>query len=168
MTSSASKTQILMTRAALGLMAAFVVLGVVMYGLSTDVFGRIWHNTLDRAGGPMTFRFILQPIMASIAALYDGMADARNGRSHYLWTVLTDPAKRLGRLREGARATSRILLLGLTMDTIYQYIVFDTFHPAEAVIITLLLAFAPYVLLRGPVARLVACSRGGAAADGDQ
>ena len=168
MTSPASKTQILMTRTALGPMAAFVVLGVAMYGLSTEVFGRIWHNTLDRAGGPMTFRFILQPIMASIAAVYDGMADARNGRSHYLWTVLMDPAKRLGRLREGARATSRILLLGLTMDAIYQYIVFDTFHPAEAVIITLLLAFAPYVLLRGPVARLVTRLRGGAAAGTDR
>lgn len=165
MTPPASKTQIVMARTALGLMVAFVVLGIEMYGLSTDVFGRIWQNTLDRAGGPMTFRFILQPIMASIAALYDGMADARTGRSHYLWTVLTDPAKRLGRLREGAWATSRILLLGLTMDAIYQYIVFDTFHPAEAVIITLLLAFAPYVLLRGPVSRLVSWWRGTAAAD---
>lgn len=165
MTPPASKTQIVMTRTALGVMATFVVLGIAMYGLSTEVFGRIWQNTVDRAGGPMTFRFILQPVMASIAALYDGIADARTGRSHYLWTVLTDPAKRLGRLREGARATSRILLLGLTMDTIYQYIVFDTFHPAEAVIITLLLAFAPYVLLRGPVSRLVSWRRGTAAAD---
>ena len=165
MTQPASKTQIVMARTALGLMAVFVVLGVAMYGLSTDVFGRIWNNTVDRVGGPMTFRFILQPIMASIAALYDGFADARNGRSHYLWTLLTDPAKRVGRLREGVIATSRILLLGLTMDTIYQYMVFDTFHPAEAVIITLLLAFAPYVLLRGPVSRLVSWWRGSVTAD---
>ncbi|MCW5734209.1 MAG: hypothetical protein KIS73_08790 [Enhydrobacter sp.] len=165
MTAPASKTQIVMARTALGLMVVFVVLGVTMYGLSTEVFSRIWQNTVDRAGGPMTFRFILQPIMASIAALYDGFADARSGRSHYLWTVMTNPAKRLARLREGVIATSRILLLGLTMDTIYQYIVFDTFHPAEAVIITLLLAFAPYVLLRGPVSRVVSWWRGGAPAD---
>ena len=161
-----SKTQIVMARTALGLMAVFVVLGVAMYGLSTEVFGRIWQNTVDRAGGPMTFRFILQPVMASIAALYDGIADAREGRSHYLWTLLTDSSERVGRLREGVIATSRILLLGLTMDTIYQYIEFDTFHPAEAVIVTLLLAFAPYILLRGPVSRLVAWWRGAAAADG--
>lgn len=165
MTQLASKTQMVMARTALGLMVVFVVLGVAMYGLSTEVFGRIWQNTIDRAGGPMTFRFILQPIMATIAALYDGLADARSGRSHYLWTLLTDPAKRLARLREGVIATSRILLLGLTMDTIYQYIEFDTFHPAEAVIITLLLAFAPYVLLRGPVSRLVSWWRGAAPAD---
>jgi hypothetical protein len=45
------------------------------------------------------------------------------------------------------------MLLGLVMDGIYQYIEFDTFHPAEAVIITLLLAFLPYVLMRGAIAR---------------
>jgi hypothetical protein len=159
-----STTQIVMARAALGLMAVFVVVGVAMYGLSTEVFARIWHNTVDRAGGPMTFRFILQPVMATIAASYDAIADARGGRSRYLWTVLTDPSQRMDRLREGVIATSRILLLGLTMDAIYQYVVFDTFHPAEAVIITILLAFMPYFLLRGPLSRLASWWLGGAAA----
>jgi hypothetical protein len=50
--------------------------------------------------------------------------------------------------------TSRIMLLGLVMDAIYQYIEFDTFHPAEAVAITLVLAFLPYVVMRGLVARV--------------
>ena len=45
------------------------------------------------------------------------------------------------------------LLLGLAMDGIYQAIEFKTFHPAEAVIIALLLAFVPYLLLRGLFAR---------------
>ncbi len=40
------------------------------------------------------------------------------------------------------------------MDGIYQFIVFDTFHPAEAVIIALLLAFLPYMVLRGLFARV--------------
>jgi hypothetical protein len=51
--------------------------------------------------GPMTFRFILQPTMATIAALYDGVKDARTGRSPYLWTILSNPEKRGDRLREG-------------------------------------------------------------------
>ena len=40
------------------------------------------------------------------------------------------------------------------MDVIYQYIVFDTFHPAESVIIAVLLAFVPYLVLRGLVTRV--------------
>jgi len=153
-TAPASKTQILLARLAVLLIVFFVVLGVALHGLSTEVFGRIWQNMLDRPAGPMTFRFVLQPIMAAIAALYDGIKDARGGRSHYLWTVLTDPSKRIGRLGEGVISTARVILLGLCMDTIYQYIVFDAFHPAEAVITALLLAFVPYVLLRGLVSRL--------------
>ena len=102
----------------------------------------------------MTFRFILQPIIATIAALYDGIKDARTGRAPYLWTILTNPGKRGGRLHEGLVSTARIILLGLCMDLIYQFIEFDTFHPAEAVIIALLLAYVPYLLIRGPAARL--------------
>ena len=39
----------------------------------------------------MAFRFILQPVMAAIFAIRDGMKDARAGRSPYFWTVLHDP-----------------------------------------------------------------------------
>ncbi len=68
--------------------------------------------------------------------------------------MLTQPAKVQGRLNEGLIATARIILLGLAMDLVYQKIVFDTFHPVEAVLIAILLAFVPYLLLRGPVTRV--------------
>jgi len=92
----------------------------------------------------------------SIAAWRDGVKDARTGRSPYLWTMLTNRAAVGGSLQEGLIATARILLLGLVMDVIYQAIVFDTFHPGEAAIISILLAFVPYLLLRGPISRVVA------------
>jgi hypothetical protein len=161
MTETATKTQILLAQLVVALMIAFVVLGAAWYGFSAEVRERFWQNLLDRPGGPMTFRFILQPIMATIAALYDGLKDARTGRSPYLLTILTNPAKRGGRLREGLISTARIILLGLCMDAIYQFIEFKTFHPAEAVVIALLLAFVPYLLLRGPCARFARWWRGG-------
>jgi tryptophan-rich sensory protein len=156
MTQTPTKTQILLARLAVGLIVVFAVLGVAMYGFSADVRQRIWRNLIERPSGPMTFRFFLQPIMASIAAWRDGVKDAREGRSPYLWTIATDPAKARGRLDEGVIATARILLLGLVMDVIYQAIVFGTFHPGEAAIISILLAFVPYLLLRGPISRVVA------------
>ena len=135
-------------------MVVFVVLGLAWYGFSAEVRARIWQNLLDRPGGPMVFRFILQPIMATIAALRDGVKDARTGRAPVSPDDSHDPAKRAGRLDEALVATARIILLGLVMDRIYQFIEFDTFHPAEAVIIALLLAFVPYLLLRGLFARV--------------
>jgi len=154
MTQTPSRTQVVLARLVVALSVAFVVVGLVSYGVSGEVLSRIWHNMLDRPGGPFVFRFVLQPIMATFAALRDGISDARAGRAPFLWTVLTDPAQRRGRLDEALIATSRIVLLGLAIDTAYQVIEFKTFHPAEAVIIALLLAFVPYLVLRGLVTRI--------------
>ncbi len=154
MTERVSKVKIRLARLVLLLMVAFIILGVAMHGLSVSVLERIWQNLLDRPSGPMAFRIVLQPVMASIAALADGVNDAKTGRNPYLWTVLTNPLKRSSRLQDGLVSTTRIIFLGLGMDLIYQYLVFDTFHPAEAVIIAGLLCFLPYLLLRGPITRI--------------
>ena len=107
-TEAASNTIVMLAQLVVALMVALVAVGAAWYGFSAEVRERLWHNLLDRPGGPMTFRFILQPIMAMIAALYDGVRDARTGRSPYLWTILADPAERGGRLREGLISTARV------------------------------------------------------------
>ena len=130
-----------------------MIAGVAWHGISTKNIERIWLSILARPSGPLAFRFILQPVMAAIVALRDGFQDAKRGSSPFLWTVLSNPYERWARLREGLNATARILLLGLVVDTIYQIIVFRTFFPYEALIISVLLAFVPYVLIRGLVSR---------------
>ena len=154
MIETASKSQNLLARLVVALMVAFIVAGVLSYDLSAEVRQRVWRDLLERPGQLMSFRFILQPVMAAIAALRDGVMDARRGRSPYFWTLLTHSSKRIGRLREGVISTARILLFAMCMDTVYQLIVLKAFYPAEAVIVALALAFAPYLLLRGPVARI--------------
>jgi hypothetical protein len=115
---------------------------------------QVWHELISRPAGPMAFRFILQPVMASIFAARDGIKDARLGRKPYLWMLLTMPHARKTSLWEAVRATSRILILGLVMDLIYQAIVFRSFRVVQAVIITFFIAFLPYILLRGPASRI--------------
>lgn len=119
-----------------------------------DVLTRQWNDLLARPSGPMAFRFVLQPAMAAIAAVRAGLVDARTGRSPYFFTILTDAAKRGPRIREGFASTSRILILGLVMDAIYQFIVLKKFYPGEALIIAFVLAVVPYFLIRGPAARI--------------
>jgi hypothetical protein len=58
-----------------------------------------------------------------------------------------------GRLWEGIVATARILILGVVMDVVYQWLVLKTFYPGQAAVIAVLLAFVPYLLLRGPFER---------------
>jgi hypothetical protein len=155
MVKTATKTEVMLARVAMVLLIAFTVYGVVWYGLSDEVRRRVWEQLIARPTGPMAFRFILQPVMAGIAALRDGIADAKSLRSTFFWTLLlTHPSESGSLLREGLIATARIILLGLGMDIIYQLIVLKTFYPGEAVIVAIALAFFPYLLLRGPTARI--------------
>lgn len=122
-----------------------------------DFIHRFIGDLIARTDGPMTFRFFLQPVMALIAATHDGIKDAALGRSPYFFRLLHGGthSTRLQTFREGFTAVTRILLLGVGMDVIYQIKVFGAFrYPNETLVIAIVLAFVPYLLLRGPVARL--------------
>ena len=143
----------LLARLVIAFVVLLVIAGTVWHGVSIGVFERIWHDLVERPGGPMSFRFVLQPVMAAIAALHDGLRDARAMRSPFARAVLREPEQRLARVTEALNAIDRIILLGLVMDIIYQAIALKTFYPAEAVIVALLLAVVPYVILRGLITR---------------
>jgi hypothetical protein len=145
----------LLAKAVLAGLILLIVAGVIWHGVTLANVERVWKQLVDRPDQPMAFRFVLQPLMAAIAAFFHGRKDARTGRSPYFWTVMTDRQKRVERLREGLNATARIILLGLIMDAIYQVIVLKRFYPVEAVIIAVLLGFVPYLLFRGVVTRIL-------------
>ena len=150
-----SKLAVAMTWLVLAISALLMVLGIYWYGFSLDVHQRFWSDIADRLHGPMTFRFYLQPVMAFIAALIDGINDARYGHKSFFWSVHGDPTQHAGRLREGLISTARVALLGLSIDAIYQFKVLDRFYPAEAVIMALLLAVIPYFIFRWIVDQVV-------------
>jgi hypothetical protein len=149
-----SKNAVLLARITVVLFFILIVAGIVLYGISSEQLGRLWRNVADRPSGPMTFRFILQPTMAGLVALRDGVNDARFGRSPYLFSIVRGIEERGPRLWEGIVSTARILILGVVMDLVCQVTFLDTFHPAESVVVAILLAFVPYALLRGPIARV--------------
>lgn len=143
-----SRAARIMTWLVLALSIALLALGVVWYGWSPAVHERFWSDIFARASGPMTFRFYLQPTMAAIAALHDGIQDTRRGHKAFFWTALWDRTLQAGRLREGLSSTARIVLLGLSMDAIYQFKVLHRFYPVEAVFMAILLAVVPYFIFR--------------------
>ena len=113
-----------------------------------------WSDLTARVHGPFSFRFLLQPLMGLIYAARDGIVDARQGRPPYFWSVLFTPDSRRSLLREGWKAESRVIGLGLVVDVIYQLMVLGTIYPFELIVIVLALAFVPYVLARGPINRI--------------
>jgi hypothetical protein len=143
-----------LSRLVLYLALSMIVAGFVLHGVQLDVFQRGWENILARPSQSLALRFILQPFVSTLIAIGDGIKDARSGRSPYFWTVVFDPAQRSARLHEGVVATRKIFLIAIALDTAYQLIEMPTFYPGEAVAIAILLAFIPYLIVRGPVARL--------------
>ena len=119
-----------------------------------EMIVRAWTNIASRVGGPMTFRIILQPMMAALLAVIAGLRDARENRPPYLWTLLTDPSQRGDLLRHGWKAIGRVFVLAIIMDAIYQFIVLRWLYPFELLIVAILLAVVPYLLIRGPVNRI--------------
>src|SRR5262249_8982112 len=144
----------LLSKAVIVVAIVLFVMGFFWHGVSVKVIEQFWHDLIERPDGPMRFRFVLQPVMAPIVAIRDGLKDARSGRQPYLATVLGNPQKRTGRLREGLDATARIIALGLVMDVIYQAVVFKTFYPDQALVVALVLAFVPYLIIRSVIARI--------------
>src|SRR5688572_10388745 len=94
-----------------------------------EMLTRFWTNLVERPEGPLAMRFVLQPIVAALLAVRDGMKDARGGRSPYFWTVLSNPSERKARLREGFAATGKVMIIAVVLDAIYQYFALKAFYP---------------------------------------
>jgi hypothetical protein len=57
-------------------------------------------------------------------------------------------------LRECWHAVKRVYVVAVLIDVIYQLIVLHWIYPGESLIVALVLAFVPYMILRGSVCRL--------------
>ncbi len=119
-----------------------------------DAFIRFWHDVVSRLTGPLHFRFVLQPAVAIIYAIRDGLKDARAGNVPYFWAIFTNKAHRHELLHEGWRAVAKIFIIGIIIDVIFQFIVLHFVYPGEALFVAFILAFLPYLLLRGPASRI--------------
>jgi hypothetical protein len=119
-----------------------------------ELLARFWGNFLARVGGPLTFRLVMQPLMASALAISAGIQDARQGRPPYFWTILTEKRLRRELIREGWSSAARIFFLAIVIDVVYQLMVVRWIYPLETLMVAICLALVPYLLIRGPVNRL--------------
>lgn len=113
------------------------------------------EGLLVRLQGPMSFRFLIQPLMALFFAFRDGRKDAREGRPPYFWGLFTEPEHRGDMLRSGWKSIGKVFIIAIVLDFVFQYIVFHDFRPGGALIAGVILALVPYLLFRGPVNRLM-------------
>jgi hypothetical protein len=119
-----------------------------------DLLTRFWDEIVARPSGRMAVRFYLQPLMATIFAVRDGLRDAQNEKPAYLWAVLNDPAYRAEGLRHAWKSIGKVFVLAMILDTVYQVVVLRGFRPVQTISVAVALAIVPYVIFRGPVNRI--------------
>src|SRR5215813_6678098 len=95
-----------------------------------DVLTRIWADLVGGLTGPLELRLFLQPTMAAVFALRDGLRDARIDRPAYLWTVFSHPEERRRLVREGWTAIGKVIIMAIVLDFAYEFIVFRNFFLA--------------------------------------
>jgi hypothetical protein len=115
---------------------------------------RLVHDLIARTTGPLHFRLVLQPLMASIFAIRAGLKDAKTGKPPYFWSLLSDPAHREDMLKDGWKSVGKVFVLAIVLDVVYQIIAEHFVYPGEAIIVAIILAIVPYLILRGLVTRL--------------
>jgi hypothetical protein len=120
---------------------------------------RVIENLFARLDGPFHFRLIAQPLMATILAIIDGIKDARLGNPPYFWAVLSNPQHRVELLKRGWKRIGKIFILAVVLDVIYQLKVDHWIYPGETLIVAIVLAIVPYLLVCGPINRLIQLRR---------
>jgi hypothetical protein len=117
---------------------------------------RITEDLITRVTGPMKFRLVLQPAMATFFAIRDGLKDARECKPPYFWGLFTDKGERESMVKNGWKSVGKVFILAIVLDVIYQLIEHRwTVYPGEAALVAIILAIVPYLVIRGPVNRIV-------------
>jgi hypothetical protein len=119
------------------------------------VLERILENLIARLDGPLHFRFVFQPLMATILGVVDGVKDARAGKPAYFWAVLSSHKSRGELVKKGWRSVGKVFILAIILDSVYQMEVHSTIYAGELLIVAFALAIVPYLVVRGPVNRIV-------------
>ena len=119
-----------------------------------NMFTRFFEDLFARLDGPLHFRLILQPLMAIILATRGGLKDNREGKPPFFWSLFTDPGHRRELLRDGWKSISKVFIIAILLDVVYQLIVHRWIYPIETLLVAVILALVPYLLVRGLVNRV--------------
>ena len=113
------------------------------------LFSRAFFEDIPkRLTGPGRFRFILQPVIAIVLGIRGGLADARAGRPPYLYGVLMHRRLRHELMRSGFETVVNLLLMGILMDAVCQWLILGVSYPGAALVVGPVLIVGPYTLAR--------------------
>ena len=118
------------------------------------MFSRGLDDLIARDSGPMHFRLVLQPIVATALAIRAGWSDARARQPPFFWALISETKQRRSLFRQMWKDIGRLFLLAVALDVVYQIIVLHAFYPMQTIIVATALAIVPYLMVRGVANRV--------------
>ncbi len=97
-----------------------------------EILARSWNELMSRSSGPLHFRLVIQPLIATVLAIRAGWADAREGRPIFFSTLVREPAQRRVVLKNLWKLVGKVFLVAVVLDVVYQLIVLHWVHPVVA------------------------------------
>ena len=140
-----------------------LVLALSLPGSLRDAFDRGGFYLFSRAflediprrlAGPGRFRFVMQPVIATVLGIRGGLADARAGRPPYLYGVIMHRDLRRQLLRSGFESVVNLLLMGILLDAVCQWLILGVSYPGAALVVGPMLIGVPYAVARALANRL--------------
>jgi len=121
---------------------------------------------LARLTGPGKFRFILQPAMAIIIGVRQGVKDAHANLPPFLWGLVFHALYRRHALRTAFAGVRDLIAIAILLDMISQALIFREVHPGAAVLLGPVLIAVPYSVARSLANRIARLRRPPATAAG--
>lgn len=127
--------------------------------LLVDLQLPVFERFVARLTGPMSLRFILQPIMAAILGIRAGIHDARQGTPPFFWSLRTRREGWEQLLKQALGQLAIPLIVAIVLDGVVQYMLFQKIRVLGAVILGTILMGLPYTFARGLANRIVSARR---------
>lgn len=114
---------------------------------------------MAQLAGPMNIRFILQPALAMLLGVRDGVRDARAGKPPFVWYLIVRPAGRQRQLKQALRRLMIPIIVAIAMDGIVQYLLFHKVWVLGAMVVGITIIGLPYSLARALTNRILSTRR---------
>jgi hypothetical protein len=107
-----------------------------------------FEDLLARLSGAGRLRFILQPTVALVIGMRDGIKDAREGLPPFLLALMSRTVRRCHLLRSALMSVRDLISIAIILDVISQLLIFRRVHPAAALLVGPVLIAVPYASSR--------------------
>jgi hypothetical protein len=109
---------------------------------------RFFEDLPKRLMGPGKLRFVIQPALAILFGWKAGRTDVLHGSPFLLRRLFSGAAERGVIAKETIEAIGVLLLMGILMDSVFQWILLGVSYPGAALVVGPVLITVPYAAAR--------------------